>query len=67
MTKQSPKTVIVTGASSGIGFSIAKAFLDRGDNVVLNGRTESKLANASDKLGFTPPHRAAPCRSVGAP
>ena len=30
---------------------MAKAFLDRGDNVVLNGRTESKLREAADKLG----------------
>ena len=47
----SPRTVIVTGAGSGIGFAVAKAFLDRGDNVVLNGRTESKLRDAAEKLG----------------
>ncbi len=48
---KSPRTVIVTGAGSGIGFAVAKAFLDRGDNVVLNGRTESKLREAAEKLG----------------
>ncbi len=48
---KSPRTVIVTGAGSGIGFAVAKAFLDRGDNVVLNGRTESKLRDAAEKLG----------------
>lgn len=48
----SPRTVIVTGGGSGIGFAVAKAFLDRGDNVVLNGRTESKLRDAADKLGY---------------
>ncbi|MCH7849295.1 MAG: SDR family NAD(P)-dependent oxidoreductase, partial [Planctomycetes bacterium] len=47
----SPRTVIVTGGGSGIGFAVAKAFLDRGDNVVLNGRTESKLRDAAEKLG----------------
>ncbi len=47
----SQRTVIVTGAGSGIGFAVAKAFLDRGDNVVLNGRTESKLRSAADELG----------------
>ena len=47
----SPRTVIVTGAGSGIGFAVAKAFLDRGDNVVLNGRTESKLRDAAENLG----------------
>ncbi len=46
-----PRTVIVTGGGSGIGFAVAKAFLDRGDNVVLNGRTESKLRDAAEKLG----------------
>lgn len=48
---KSPRTVIVTGGGSGIGFAVAKAFLDRGDNVVLNGRTESKLRDAAKKLG----------------
>jgi NAD(P)-dependent dehydrogenase (short-subunit alcohol dehydrogenase family) len=33
-----PKTVIVTGASQGIGAGIAQAFLDRGYNVVANSR-----------------------------
>ncbi len=46
-----PKTVIVTGAGSGIGYAVAKAFLDRGDNVVLNGRTEAKLQDAAKQLG----------------
>ena len=31
-------TVLVTGASSGIGLDIAKAFYAKGSNVVLNGR-----------------------------
>ena len=47
----SPRTVIVTGGGSGIGFAVAGAFLNRGDNVVLNGRTESKLHDAAKKLG----------------
>ncbi|GAB2845577.1 SDR family oxidoreductase [Pseudoduganella ginsengisoli] len=48
----SPKTVIVTGASSGIGFAIAKAYLERGDNVVGNARTMERLQAAADKLGY---------------
>ncbi len=32
------KTALVTGSSSGIGLDIARAFLDEGSNVVLNGR-----------------------------
>ena len=46
-----PKTIIVTGAGSGIGYAVSKAFLDRGDNVVLNGRTETKLQDAAQQLG----------------
>ena len=56
----SPRTVIVTGAGSGIGFAVAKAFLDRGDNVVLNGRTESKLQDAAKQLGHSDQTAIAP-------
>jgi NAD(P)-dependent dehydrogenase (short-subunit alcohol dehydrogenase family) len=36
------KTVIVTGASQGIGAGVAQSFLDRGYNVVANSRSISK-------------------------
>lgn len=36
------KTVVVTGASRGLGASITQAFLDRGYNVVANSRGTSK-------------------------
>lgn len=45
------KTVIVTGASSGLGFAIAKAYLERGDNVVGNARTLARLQEAAAQLG----------------
>ncbi|MEV6253052.1 SDR family NAD(P)-dependent oxidoreductase [Nocardia sp. NPDC051911] len=45
------KTVIVTGSSSGIGRDIARAFVERGDNVVLNGRDEEKLTRVAAELG----------------
>jgi NAD(P)-dependent dehydrogenase (short-subunit alcohol dehydrogenase family) len=45
------QTVIITGASSGIGFGIAKHFLDRGDNVVINSSSEAKLQKAYSALG----------------
>ena len=45
------KTAIVTGASSGIGLAIARAFLDRGYVVVGNARTQSRLKKAHDALG----------------
>ncbi|MYM31359.1 SDR family oxidoreductase [Duganella sp. CY15W] len=45
------KTVIVTGASSGIGFAIAAAYLQRGYNVVGNARTMERLQAAAARLG----------------
>jgi NAD(P)-dependent dehydrogenase (short-subunit alcohol dehydrogenase family) len=48
----SQKTVIVTGASQGIGAAVVQAFLDRGYNVVATSRSVSKA-------GFAPsPHLA---------
>ncbi|MGW0249489.1 SDR family NAD(P)-dependent oxidoreductase [Nocardia goodfellowii] len=44
------KTVIVTGSSSGIGRDIARGFVARGDNVVLNGRDPAKLAAVAAAL-----------------
>ncbi|MET9881896.1 SDR family oxidoreductase [Streptomyces sp. NPDC006430] len=44
-------TALVTGSSSGIGLDIARAFLARGANVVLNGRDADRLAKASAALG----------------
>ena len=46
------KTVIVTGASQGIGAAVVKAFLERGYNVVGTSRSATKSAElkASDKL-----------------
>lgn len=45
------KTAIVTGASSGLGFAIAKAYLARGYNVVGNARTLARLEEAAARLG----------------
>ena len=46
-----PKTVLITGSSSGIGLDVARAFLDSGSNVVINGRNPEKLAAAAANLG----------------
>jgi len=43
-------TVLITGASSGLGYEIAKAFLGRGSNVVLNSSNDKKLREAAEKL-----------------
>jgi len=47
------QTVVITGAATGLGYAIADQFLQRGDNVVLNGRTEAKLGAAAAQLGHT--------------
>jgi NADP-dependent 3-hydroxy acid dehydrogenase YdfG len=47
----SNQTAIVTGASSGIGFAIAQAYLKRGYNVVGNARTIERLQAAAEQLG----------------
>jgi NAD(P)-dependent dehydrogenase (short-subunit alcohol dehydrogenase family) len=50
----SKKTIIVTGASQGIGAGVTQAFLDRGYNVVANSRniTKSETFKASDQLAL---------------
>lgn len=45
------KTVIVTGATSGIGLGIAEAYARQGANVVLNARSEDKLHEVAKGLG----------------
>jgi len=50
----SNRTVVITGASSGIGLGLARAFLKQGFNVVGNARSEQGLANAREALGNPP-------------
>lgn len=45
------KTVLITGGSSGIGYDVARAFLEKQTNVVLNGRNVEKLKAAAERLG----------------
>ncbi|QNP73954.1 SDR family oxidoreductase [Streptomyces roseirectus] len=47
----SGKVALVTGASRGIGYGIAEAFVARGDRVVITGRNEDALKEAAEKLG----------------
>jgi uncharacterized oxidoreductase len=43
-------TVLVTGGATGIGFALAKKFLSHGNQVILVGRNEAALQEASRKL-----------------
>ncbi|SHE76480.1 gluconate 5-dehydrogenase [Mariniphaga anaerophila] len=50
------KTALITGSGSGIGLAIAEGLAGAGARIILNGRNESKLTDAEDKLqkqGFT--------------
>ncbi len=45
------ETVLITGASTGIGRAVARAFLDRGYNLVLNSKDPQRLEAAYEALG----------------
>ena len=45
------KTVIITGASTGIGKAIANYFIEKGSNVVMNSSNEENLKNTYQELG----------------
>ncbi|HEX8563135.1 MAG TPA: SDR family oxidoreductase [Flavobacterium sp.] len=44
------KKVLITGGTSGIGYAIAAKFLSQGAKVVITGRSEINLQNATQKL-----------------
>lgn len=45
------KCALITGGTSGIGFNIAKAFLNAGAIVIITGRNQARLEKASKELG----------------
>jgi len=45
------KTVIVTGASTGIGKETARLFIEKGSNVVMNSQNEANLRAAFEEFG----------------
>ena len=44
------KTVLITGATSGIGLACARKFAENGDRLILTGRNESRLAEIRKEL-----------------
>lgn len=44
------RCALVTGGTSGIGYSIAESFLKNGATVIITGRSEEKLKKAKEKL-----------------
>lgn len=45
------KTAIVTGGSRGIGYGVARAFIDAGARVIITARNEGQLNEAATSLG----------------
>jgi uncharacterized oxidoreductase len=48
--RTSGNTILITGGATGIGFALAGAFLKEGNEVLICGRREKKLAEAKRKL-----------------
>lgn len=46
----SNNTVFISGGSAGIGFEIAKSFSEKGNKVIINGRSQKRLDQAIGKL-----------------
>jgi len=44
------KTVLITGATSGIGYACAKKFADNGDRLILTGRNGQRLSEVKQEL-----------------
>ena len=50
MKRLNGNVTIITGGGKGIGFGLAEAFAEEGSNLVITGRTESRLIAAKQKL-----------------
>ena len=50
MKRLESNVTIITGGGKGIGFGLAQAFAEEGSNLVITGRTESRLLKAKEVL-----------------
>ena len=50
MKRLEGNVTIITGGGKGIGYGLAQAFAAEGSNLVITGRTESRLKAAKEKL-----------------
>ena len=50
MKKLENNVTIITGGGKGIGFGLAQAFAAEGSDLVITGRTESRLLEAKEQL-----------------
>ena len=49
------KTIVITGASSGIGYALAYEFASRGARIVMGARSEDKLRSIAEDQGVKMP------------
>ncbi len=50
MKRLENNVTIITGAGKGIGYGLAEAFAEAGSDIVITGRTESRLLEAKERL-----------------
>ena len=50
MKRLNGNVTIITGGGKGIGYGLAQAFAESGSDLVITGRTESRLLEAKERL-----------------
>lgn len=59
-TQQQPRTVLLTGASGGLGSAIARLLAEQGDRLLLQGRNTGRLEQLRRSLASPERHRVLP-------